>query len=174
MKSNVLMAIAIAAVTCLTLNAQPQRVQPYSGKSPREVTQVRPPNGFTLPVNPSSLNDQQRTELQKIQTEQLKERTQTRNLLREERAKLEVLQTSDKPDMKEINKLIDEIAAIQAQQMKSQAASRQKIRSLLTDEQRTIYDARGFNRGNMQTAPRTVRPNDRQIRPGNERIRKMR
>jgi Spy/CpxP family protein refolding chaperone len=44
--------------------------------------------------------------------------------------------------MKDINKAIDEIAAAQAQEMKTMAASRQKIRSLLTEEQRVHFDAR--------------------------------
>jgi len=172
MKTNVLMAIAIAVVTSLTVNAQPQRMQPYSGKSPQEVRQVFSREGFTLPgVN---LNDQQREEIRKIRTEQLKERTQTNNLLKEKRAKLEALQTADQPDTKEINKLIDEIAVIQAQGMKSQAASRQKIRSLLTEEQRALFDARSANRENMRPDVRADRPSDRQIRPRNERVRRMR
>lgn len=173
MKTNVLMAIVIAAVTSLTLNAQPQRLLPYSGQSPREVRQVRPPAGFTMQT-PANLNEQQREAMQKIRAEQLKERTQTHNLLREKRAKLEVLQTADKPDMKEIHKVIDEIAALQAQEMKTQADSRQKIRSLLTDEQRTSYDARGGNRVNMRSELRTVRPDNRTFRSGINRDRGMR
>ena len=135
------MAIAIAAVTSLTVNAQPQIMQPYSGKSPNETRPVMRVEGFAMPEG--NLNDQQREELKKIRTEQLKERTRTSNLLKEKRAKLETLQTADKPDMKKINKVIDEIAAIQAQHMKAQAASRQKIRSLLTEEQRAYYDVVG-------------------------------
>ena len=147
MKMNVLMAIAIATVTVLTINAQPQKMQPYSGRSPKEVRPVKtPPEEFNLPA--VSLTDRQREEIRKIRTEQLQNRTQTSNLLREKRAKLEVLQTDNKPDMNEINKVIDEIAALQAQAMKAQAAARQKIRSLLTDEQRACYDARSANLGN--------------------------
>ena len=148
MKTNFLMAIAIATVMSLTVNAQPQRMQPYSGKSPQEVRQVMRPDGFATPMQ--NLDDKQREELKKMRTQQIKERTQMRNQLREKRAKLESLQTADKPDMKEVNKVIDEIAAIQAQEMKTQAANRQKIRSLLTDEQRVLFDARGDNRGNMR------------------------
>ena len=163
MKTNFLMAIAIAIVTSLTANAQMQRTQPYSGKSPQEVKQVMRPEGFSLPAQ--NLTDKQREELMKMRTEQLKERTQMRNQLREKRAKLENLQTADKPDMKEINKVIDEIAAIQAQEMKSQAANRQKIRSMLTDEQRIRFDAQGGNRGNMR-AGEGVRPQGREgVRP---------
>ena len=155
MKTKFFMAIAIAAVTTLMVNAQPKMMQPYSGQNPQTVRRVMRPEGFTVPER--NLDDQQREEIMKIRTEQLKERTQTRNLLNEKRAKLEVLQTADKPDMKEINKVIDEIAAVQAQEMKAQAASRQKIRSLLTDEQRAYYDAQAVNRGN-QPSNRNGRP----------------
>ena len=176
MKTNVLMAIAIAAVASLTVNAQPQRMQPYSGKSPQEMRQVMRPEGFT--AFRGNFDDKQREEMKKIGMEQVRERTKTGNLLREKRAKLETLQTADKPDMKEINKVIDEIAAIQAQQMKAQAASRQKIRSLLTDEQRTLLDAQRGNRGNMR-AGEGFRPGrevriERQIVPGAERFREQR
>jgi Spy/CpxP family protein refolding chaperone len=139
--SQFIIGVFIAAITSFTVYAQPQRMQPYSGKSPQEVRQVLLPEDLTHQAG--SIDDKQREEIKKIRMEQLKERTKTRNILREKRAKLELLQTADKPDMKDINKLIDEIAAIQAQQMKANAANRQKIRSLLTDEQRAVFDARG-------------------------------
>jgi Spy/CpxP family protein refolding chaperone len=148
MKTNVLMAIAISVVTSLAVNAQSQKMQPYLGKSPKEVRQVARPEGFTMPM--MGLDDKQREEIKKIRTEQVKERTQTRNLLKEKRAKLEVLQIADKPDMKEINKVIDEIAAVQAKEMKAKAADRQKIRSLLTEEQRIYFDAQGANKDKMR------------------------
>jgi len=159
MKISVLMTVAIAAVTSLTAIAQPQ---PYSGRSPRDVHQVMPSEA--LAMQRGSMNDKQREEIQKIRTEQLKERTQSRNLLNEKRAKLETLQTADKPNMKAINKVIDEIAAIQAQQMKSQAASRQKIRNLLTEEQRVQFDAQYANRENMRPEG-AFRPTPRQAPP---------
>ena len=146
MKTNFLLAIAIAAMTSLTTNAQPQRMQPYSGKSPQEMRQVMRSGKMSMPK--IGLDDKQREELKKIHAQQLKERTQTRNLLREKRAKLEVLQTADKPDMKEVNKAIDEIATVLGQEMKNMAANRQKIRSVLTDEQRAFFDAHAGNREN--------------------------
>jgi Spy/CpxP family protein refolding chaperone len=158
MKTNIFMAIALAALTSLTATAQPQRMQPYSGKSPNEVRQVmRPDNkemkrptgrggqrseGFFMAFQGINLDENQQKEIEKIRLEQVKERTKTRNLMREKRAKLELLQTADKPDMKEINRVIDEIAAIQAQEMKAQAAARQKIRALLNEEQRVQFDSR--------------------------------
>ena len=168
MKTNVLMAIAIAAATTLAVTAQPQNVRPYSGQNPMEVRRVIRPEGLVSPER--NLDDKQREEISKIRTEQIKERTQTRNLLNEKRAKLETLQTVEKPDMKEINKVIDEIAALQAQQMKAQAAGRQKVRSLLTDEQRTYYDAQASNMGNMDNMrTRLYLNNNRFARPEIER-----
>jgi len=155
MKTNIIMAFAIAAVTSLTANAQPQKMQPYSGKSPNEVRPVMRIEGFATPEK--SLNDQQREELKKIRTEQLKESVHTRNLIQKKRAELEILQTADKPDMKQINQLIDEIAAVQARQMKSQAVARQKIRSILNEEQRAIYDARGANQRSFNERPEARR-----------------
>ena len=139
MNTKFLMAIAIAVVTSLTATAQPQRGQPYSSLNPQQVRQPYRSEGFSMPLG--NLDEKQREELQKIRTAQMKESTQFRNQLREKRAKLEVLQTADKPDTREINRVIDEIATIQAQEMKAQAASRQKIRSLLTEEQRVRFDA---------------------------------
>ena len=147
MKTHVLMAMAIVAITSLTANAQQQRMLPRSGMNPREVQQRPNKEGFI--VSARNLDEKQREEIKKIRLEQVKERTVTRNLLNEKRAKLNVLQTADKPDMKEVNKVIDEIAALQAREMKSQAAGRQKIRNLLTEEQRIQFDARGANKGKM-------------------------
>ena len=149
MKTRILIALALGVATSITVNAQSQKMQPYLGKSPKEVRQVTRPEGFTMPK--MGLDDKQREEIGKIRTEQVKERTQTRNLLKEKRAKLEVLQTADKPDMKEINKVIEEIASIRAQEMKAMAANRQKIRGLLTEEQRVYFDAHRTHRGKAQT-----------------------
>ena len=162
MKTKFLMAAAIVLVTGLTVTAQLQRVQSYS---PQGVRQMTRPEGFSMPLR--NLDEKQREEMQKIRTEQMKASTQFRNLLREKRAKLEVLQTADKPDMKEINKVIDEIAAVQAQEMKAKAANRQKIRSLLTEEQRVQFDAMGANReNNMRQGNGNMRSGAGNLRPG--------
>ena len=166
MNTKFLMAIAIAVVTSLTATAQPQRAKPqaYSGLNPQEVRQPFRTGGFSMPLG--NLDEKQRVELQKIRTTQMKESTQFRNQLKEKRAKLEVLQTADKPDMREINRVIDEIAAVQAQEMKAQAANRQKIRSLLTEEQRVRFDAMGANREGMRSGMGDMRQGRGNMRPG--------
>ena len=112
--------------------------------NPNEPRVVQRSEGFNYQL--LKLDDKQNESINKIRTDEVKQTTQIRNQLREKRAKLETLQTSEKPDMKDINNLIDEIATLQAQQMKIQAASRQKIRSLLNDEQKAFYDAQNTGR----------------------------
>jgi len=183
MKIKFLMAIAIAVVTSLTISAQPQRMRQFAG-SDLDVQIMHRNEQISKPAG--NLDEKQREELQKIRTEQMKENTRFRNQLKEKRAKLETLQTADKPDMKEINKVIDEIATVQAQEMKSQAANRQKIRALLTEEQRVRFDAMGganrenlrsgagnqrFGRGNTRQGMGNFRSETETFRPGMRNIR---
>lgn len=93
-------------------------------------------------MNLPNLTDEQKDQIAKLRTENMKTMLQNRNLLQEKMAKLNTLQTADKPDMKAINTLIDETAALKATMAKAQAAHRQQVRSLLTDEQRVIFDSR--------------------------------
>ena len=68
--------------------------------------------------------------------------------MQEKRAKLQTLRTAKNVDMKAINNLIDEKAMLKADQMKARAAHHQEIRSLLTDEQRIIFDSfKGMRKG---------------------------
>ena len=105
-------------------------------------------------MNLPNLTDEQKEQIAKLRTENMKAMQDSRNLMQEKMARLHTLQTADKPDMKSINGLIDEIAGIKATMAKTQAAHHQKIRSLLTDEQRVIFDSRphhgrgeGFGKG---------------------------
>ncbi|MDR2036413.1 MAG: periplasmic heavy metal sensor [Bacteroidales bacterium] len=145
MKIKLLMAVAIIAVSGITLSAQPNTSLNGSDK-PQEIRRERNAENFPSPLK---LTDEQRQEMQKIRMERMKERTQIQNQIKEKKARLEVLQTADKADMKEINKTIDEITALQAKNMKADAADRQNIRNLLTEEQRIIFDAQGGGKGMM-------------------------
>jgi len=65
-----------------------------------------------------------------------------RNQLGEMRAKMQSLQTGDNQDLKAISKLIDEMSAVQAKIKKNAAEHRLAVRSLLTAEQKIMFDAR--------------------------------
>ncbi len=106
--------------------------------------------GF-MGANPAKLEPQLKPEQQEaikaLRLELRKEMIQLENQLAEKRAQLKTLEQVDKPDMKAINSKIDEISALQNKRMKASAANRAKVRSLLTDEQRVMFDSRA---GKMQ------------------------
>ena len=88
------------------------------------------------------LTEDQKGKIQELHLNMTKESTQIRNQLGEIRARMRTLQSADNPDMKEIDKLIDESSGLQAQLQKKGAANHQEIRKLLSDDQRVIFDAR--------------------------------
>jgi Spy/CpxP family protein refolding chaperone len=107
-------------------------------------------------MNLPNLTDEQKEKISDLRTKNMKVMLEKRNIFNEKRAKLQTLQTADKADMGAINALIDEIAEVKADMAKQRAAHRQAIRSLLTDEQKVIFDSRphrgprdGFGRGHL-------------------------
>ena len=93
-------------------------------------------------MNIPGLTDKQKTEMKKIHLAQMDATKEIRNQIMEKKAHLRTLQTADKANIKAINATIDEISALKTQMAKKQAAMHQKIRSLLTPEQRTMFDNR--------------------------------
>lgn len=89
-----------------------------------------------------NLTPEQDAKITELRTKHLKEVTPLRNELGEKRARLRTLQSADKPDLKEINKTIDEMSAIRANIQKKGAAHRAEVSSILTDEQRVHFNAR--------------------------------
>jgi Spy/CpxP family protein refolding chaperone len=92
------------------------------------------------------LTPEQDTKITELRTKHLKEVTPMRNELNEKRAKLRTLQTSEKTDLNAINKTIDEMATLRANIQKKGAAHRSEVSSLLTDDQRVMFNARKENR----------------------------
>jgi len=89
-----------------------------------------------------NLTEQQQSQIKTLRIAHMKKMQQLKNQVDVKKAELKVLQTADKVDMNAINKKIDEKAALKIQLEKEKASFRQKVRSLLTDEQRIIFDAR--------------------------------
>ncbi|PKP06761.1 MAG: hypothetical protein CVU10_04170 [Bacteroidetes bacterium HGW-Bacteroidetes-5] len=121
----------IMAISVLSLTAQNHQVQ----------------NRGFMGANPANLEpkftQEQRESIKALRFELEKEMVQVQNQLGEKKAQLKTLQQVDKPDMKAINSKIDEITSLQNKMMKAKAANTAKIRSLLTDEQRLMFDKRG-------------------------------
>lgn len=88
------------------------------------------------------LTDEQEQKIDDLRTAHMKEMNSYRSDLTIKRAELQKLQTADNADINKINSKIDEIGKIKTEMSKSRAAHLQKVRGLLTDEQRVLFDSR--------------------------------
>ncbi len=91
--------------------------------------------------------DEQKAKMKEIHLASYKEMNALKNQMGELRAKQHTLTTSDKPDMASINANIDEMTKVRNKMMKIRAADHQKIRALLTDEQKMMFDSKMMHRG---------------------------
>jgi len=98
-----------------------------------------------------NLTDEQQTEMKGLRLKLQQEALPLRNKLGENRARLRTLSSAETADLKAINKLIDSNSQLTGNMAKLRAANHQEVRSLLTDEQRIIFDSRGFDRGDRRT-----------------------
>jgi Spy/CpxP family protein refolding chaperone len=127
---------------------------PGRGEGKRWMQDNDGPKGRYL--NLPDLTDEQKEKISQFRTENMKVMLEKRNIVQEKMARLHTLQTAEKADMKAINSLIDEVSQIKADMAKQRAAHHQKIRSILSDEQRVIFDSRpqmghqgGFGQGHF-------------------------
>ena len=97
-------------------------------------------------MNIPDLTDTQKTKLKKMRTAHMKEVIPLRNKMRELQAHKQTVSTSDNVNMTELNKTIDEIGALKTKMMKKQAAQRQAVRKILTEDQRVFFDMHSGNK----------------------------
>jgi Spy/CpxP family protein refolding chaperone len=107
------------------------------------------------------LSDEQKSKIEVLRTQQVASSTQHRAQMDELRARKRTLSIAENPDMNAINRVIDQMARLHADHMKSNEAHRQQIRSLLTSEQKALFDSRQPNqrqgRGQSFQGPRDGR-----------------
>ena len=86
--------------------------------------------------------DEQKTKMKELKMDNYKIVKPLQNRVNELKARQKTLMTSDQPDMKAINANIDEMSKIQTQIAKGNAEHIQKIRAMLTDEQKMAFDSK--------------------------------
>lgn len=89
------------------------------------------------------LTDAQKDAMETLRLDHMKAVQPLHNEIAEKQARLRTLQTADKVNMVEVNRVIEDVGALHTRIMKLKAAHHQEIRSLLTDEQRVFFDAHG-------------------------------
>lgn len=141
MKKMNIRIIAILVVSLLFVGATQIQAQKAQNKG-----KVRPGLANNIP----DLTEEQQTKIEDLRVKHQKKMLVNRNLVMEKRAKLNTLRTADKVDMNAINKVVDEIGALQTQMMKDREANRQEVRNLLNEKQKVFFDSRrgrSFNKG---------------------------
>jgi Spy/CpxP family protein refolding chaperone len=117
-----------------------------NGNGPRHFNADRQGTGYFCHAVPD-LTAEQEQQMGELRTMHLKEMNNFRIDLKIKQAELQKLQTADKVDMDKINAKIDEIGIIKVQMAKKRAAHIQKIRALLTDDQKVFFDSRHHKKG---------------------------
>ena len=138
MKSIVISIIAILCLFASSMHAQ--EIVPFGGNSKQpflnENIKQREVLNFFVP----DMTPEQRMEIEALILAKNKQIIQLDNRLNEKQTQLQTLESSAKPNLKSINKIIDEIGKLFVSRMKTEAACTQKIRSLLTEKQRIEFD----------------------------------
>ncbi|PKP33700.1 MAG: hypothetical protein CVU00_10240 [Bacteroidetes bacterium HGW-Bacteroidetes-17] len=99
-----------------------------------------------------NLSEEQVGKMKEFRTSHLKEMLPIRNEMQEKRAHLRTLTTAENLNQKEIDKVVDEIANLTSKQMKLKIAHQQQTRTLLTEDQRVLFDSRTGGQGKRQFA----------------------
>jgi len=89
-----------------------------------------------------SLTDEQKTEIKTIRLAGIKESQPLKDEANINRAKLNALVNNENPDMDEIVSLVEANGKIRTQIQIIGIENKLKVRALLTDEQKVIFDAR--------------------------------
>lgn len=140
--------IAALCLCAAIINAQ--ELVPFGGNSKRPFLNENTKRGEMLraafaeqPIECFGISDltpEQHAAIKESVLAKNKKVIQLNNQLNEKQAQLQSLESSDKSDLKSINKVIDEIGALIASRMKAEAECKQKIRSVLSEEQRVEFD----------------------------------
>jgi Spy/CpxP family protein refolding chaperone len=123
----------------LSSSAQPVDANNYHHKGQHKRENLSGPKEDRM-MEMLGLTEEQTKQIKQLQFDNQKKMLPMRNELDEKRAKMKTLETSDVPDMKAINSLIDEMVVLKAKKAKARAACYQEIRKILTDEQRIKFD----------------------------------
>lgn len=121
----------------ITAGAQPRGKKHNAKQAPKMMKEQRHHKMMNL-----NLSDDQKEAIKAIHLNAYKEAKSLRDQLRELRAKKQTLVTANKADIKMIDKNVDAMSKVQNQLAKLKARNHQKIRSLLTEEQRIKFDQR--------------------------------
>lgn len=124
----IVLALVLGGLS-IGLMAQPRKMGPRSGQGPHHG------------MNMLNLSEEQRSEIKQIRMDRAGEIQPLKDEIRINRAMITAQMHKDDPDMKQIISLVEKNGSILTQIRVKEIESRIKIRGLLNDEQKVIFDA---------------------------------
>jgi Spy/CpxP family protein refolding chaperone len=109
--------------------------------APAKKTEFRKEKRKDMMADIPNLTEDQTARIKKIKGEARKKAEPQRKEMKDLRSKLGTLKMAEKPDMKQINSLIDQSAKMKAEMEKSRTVYELEVRRILTPEQRKVVDA---------------------------------
>lgn len=100
------------------------------------------------------LSVDQKEKIRGYRMENQKQLLPLKNEIDEKKARLKTLTTADNTDMKSINAMIEEIGELKTEIAKLRAATHQKVRAELTEDQRLFVDSQAGKRQRMRRVRR--------------------
>ncbi|MFW6020000.1 MAG: Spy/CpxP family protein refolding chaperone [Bacteroidales bacterium] len=91
--------------------------------------------------NIPDLTDEQESKIETLKVEHIKKQTEYRNQYQEKMAQVRTLTSGDNIDMEKAEKIMDEAMALKSKMMKNSMEQRNKVRDLLTEEQKVYFDS---------------------------------
>ena len=138
-KNGRVLVIAMALMTMtLSVNAQYRN---HGGRQRADNDWQEGP-GYQHRMDMLDLSDEQKGKMEAIYIQHQKSQIQVRNQIREKEAQLRTQMTQDNIDQARIFILIDEIGKLRTESMKSRTEAHIKIRALLSDKQKILFDQR--------------------------------
>lgn len=93
------------------------------------------------------LTEEQSENMETIKLEFMKETTPLKNEMKVKEAQLDAASVGDNVDIKKVNALIEEIGKLKVEMAKNRFAHKQKVRNILSDEQKIMFDANAGEKG---------------------------
>ena len=125
-----------------TLSTFAQRTEQQKPKQRMEKGQAMKEREPRIP----NLTEEQKEQMKTAKINLQRETLPIKNALAEKKARLQTLKTTEGSSAKDINKVIDEIGALQTKMMKARTAHQMEVKKFLTEEQRLFLDSHAGNK----------------------------
>lgn len=116
-------------------------VNTFAQKGNQDGRQMQKRDGHGIEQRIPDLTEKQKADIKKIKLESKKEMLPITNSLGVKRAELQTLRTAENVDKKAIDTKIKEIGELRTKMMSIRENRLQSIRSILTDDQKVVFDS---------------------------------